>query len=98
MGVLSVSFNRIKPMVPATNELIKTAIFEVLITEGISNARIPINIDIVNPIPPRNPTPVILFQLRSEGNVQSPMLVPIIEKSRIPRGFPITSPAMIPRL
>lgn len=64
----------------------------------MSNARSAIKIDIVNPIPPKNPIPIIFFQFRPEGNEQRPKLTPVKENSHIPRGFPIKSPVNIPIL
>ncbi len=55
-------------------------------------------IDIVKPIPPNKPAPIIFFHFKSDGNLQSPEPTPITDKSQMPKGFPITSPAIIPKL
>ena len=52
----------------------------------------------VKPIPPKIPAPTIFFHFKSVGKVQSPKPTPINDKCHIPSGFPITSPASIPRL
>lgn len=80
------------------SEAIKIAIFELFIVSALSNARSVMKIDIVKPIPPKKPAPIIFFHLKSEGRAQSPRLAAINEKSQIPNGFPITSPVMIPKL
>lgn len=64
----------------------------------MSNARSAIKIDIVKPIPPKNPIPIIFPHFKSEGKVQRPILTPINAKSQIPNGFPITRPYIIPKL
>lgn len=65
---------------------------------ALSKARRVIKIDIVKPMPPKKPAPIIFFHFKSVGNTQSPRSTPINEKSQIPKGFPITSPAIIPKL
>ena len=83
---------------PAVNEADKIAIFELLISASSLNASSVINIDIVKPIPPKNPVPVNVFHLMPEGNLQRPMATPVKEKRLIPKGFPINKPAIIPML
>ena len=56
------------------------------------------NMDIVKPMPPKRPAPIIFLHLKSDGNVHSPNPAPINENRKIPKGFPIISPAMIPKL
>ena len=55
-------------------------------------------IDIVNPMPPKNPAPSMFFHFKSLGKVQSPNPTPINEKSQIPIGFPKINPTRIPML
>ncbi len=54
--------------------------------------------DIVKPIPPKKPAPNMFFHFRSAGKEQSPSPAPINEKRQMPKGFPSTSPAIIPKL
>ena len=55
-------------------------------------------IDIVNPIPPKNPTPMIVLQFKSEGSLQIPKETAASEKTKIPNGFPTINPKAIPIL
>ena len=98
MGILSVSLRTINPIIPAINEAIRIAIFELFTMSSLSNARRVTKIDIVKPIPPKKPAPIIFFHFKSDGIRQSPKPAPINEKRKIPKGFPITRPAIIPRL
>ena len=86
------------PIAPATVEAIKIAIFDWVISSGLSNASRAMKIDIVKPMPPRNPTPIICFQFKSSGNLQSPNETDMILKRKIPRGLPTISPTKIPML
>lgn len=74
------------------------AIFELFMITVSSKARSVMKIDIVKPIPAKNPAPIMFFHFKSVGNMQSPTPTPINEKSQTPKGFPITSPAIIPKL
>ena len=76
-------------MLPASSEAIKMAILEWLMTSLSSKASRVMKIDMVNPIPPKNPAPIIFFHFRSLGKAQSPKPVPIKENNQIPNGFPI---------
>lgn len=67
----SVNFKAKNPMTPATNEESKITSFALLIITASSNASKVINIDMVNPIPPKNPTAKMDFQFNSAGNLQS---------------------------
>ena len=58
-----------------------------LITEGISNARSAINIDIVNPIPPRSPAPAILLHFISDGREEIPSAAATNENSKYSKRF-----------
>ena len=55
-------------------------------------------IDIVKPIPPKNPTPIIDFQFKSLGSSQIPDFTAKKLRVKIPRGFPTMSPNAIPML
>ena len=94
----ALQIRNIKPIVPAINDAIRIAIFELFMISILSKASRVIKIDIVKPIPPKKPAPIILFHFKSVGNAQSPKPTPINEKSQIPKGFPITSPTIIPKL
>ena len=54
------------------------------------------NIDMVNPIPPRNPAPRIFFQVNSAGNEHNPRILPKKHIETMPKGFPINNPQSIP--
>jgi hypothetical protein len=69
---LSVIRNVRNPKSPAVNEEIKITNFELFMIISLSNASKVTKIDIVNPIPPKSPTPKIDFQFRSVGSLQSP--------------------------
>ena len=58
------SFSQIKPIVPAVNDASKIAIFALFVICESVNARFVIKIDIVKPMPPRTPAPMMC--LRSE--------------------------------
>ena len=68
----NVSFKLTNPITPATNDEIKITNFALLIIVSLSKARSVIKIDIVNPMPPKKPTPKIDFQFMSSGSLQSP--------------------------
>ena len=53
---------KIKPIVPAISEAIRIAIFELFTMSALSNTRSVMKIDIVKPIPPKKPAPII-FQI-----------------------------------
>jgi hypothetical protein len=57
-----------KPVVPAIMELRKTAILETWIISGSAKAKSVMKTDMVKPIPPRKPAPMICFQDISLGN------------------------------
>lgn len=72
------------------------AILELIITDVLVKANRVIKIDMVKPILPKNPAPVIWPQFKLRGNAHRPDLTPAKEKSQMPRGLPIKKPAMIP--
>ncbi len=55
-----------------------------------------IKMDMVKPIPPNIPAPIMSFQRNSLGKEQMPRLTAKNENNQIPKGFPITKPAIIP--
>jgi hypothetical protein len=61
-------FKMINPAIPATRELSKMLIFEFWMISRFSTATNVMKIDMVNPIPPRKPAPMICFQVTSLGN------------------------------
>ena len=64
-------FKYIKPIIPATKEETKIIILELSMCSPSEKARRVMNIDMVNPIPPKNPTPIMAFQLMSSGRLQT---------------------------
>lgn len=54
-------------------------------------------IDIVKPIPAKNPVPIICPQLLLNGKLLSPLLMAIRENKLIPNTFPNANPPMIPK-
>ena len=98
MDIARVRLSHRKPIVPAISEERRIAIFELLTMSVLSKASRVMKIDIVKPIPPKKPAPIIFFHFKSVGNTQSPKPTPINEKSQMPKGFPITSPSIIPKL
>ena len=65
---------------------------------SLSKARSVIKIDIVNPIPPKKPTPTIDFQFNSSGSLQRPNVTAKNVNRKMPNGLPIISPSAIPIL
>lgn len=53
--------------------------------------------DMVNPIPARSPTPRIWRQVLPSGKELNFNFVQIYDVNRIPTGFPISSPKVIPK-
>lgn len=73
-------------------------IFESFCSSKSSKANNVIKIDMVKPMPPKNPTPIIDFQFKSSGSLQIPKLTAKKLIRTIPIGFPITNPKEIPKL
>jgi hypothetical protein len=61
-------------------------------------ASIVMNIDIVKPMPARAPMPNTCNKLVPAGCSPQPILMVVQEKSKMPKGFPMTNPAKIPQL
>ena len=74
------------------------AILEFVINPELSNASNVMKMDIVNPMPPSNPTPITWFQLMPFGNVHNPNVTEIKLKRKIPSGLPRINPERIPML
>lgn len=85
-------------MVPANNEEMRITNLALSIIVGDSKASSVIKIDIVNPIPAKNPTPIMLFQFNSIGFLQKPRNTAMNVNKKIPNGFPIINPELIPKL
>ena len=88
----------IKPTAPATSELIKMLIFELWTILGSPKASKVMKMDMVNPMPPKKPAPIMCFQVRSAGNWDKPTLTASRLNSDMPSDFPANRPAKIPRL
>jgi hypothetical protein len=95
---LSVIRSHKYPNIPATSEAMRIAIFDCVISSGLSNARSVMKIDIVKPIPPSSPTPISCFHFKSCGNAQSPSETVMKLERKIPSGLPTINPAKIPML
>ena len=96
--VFNTLFRNKIPNTPEITEPIRIAIFDELTNATSSKANNVMNIDMVKPIPAKNPTPKILLHYMSEGNFASFSFTPMYDMIIIPNGFPITSPAIIPKL
>lgn len=70
-------------MIPAVSEAARIAILELFIMCWSVNASSVMNIDIVKPIPPKKPTPIMSCHVRFFGNTQSPTLTPSKENNAI---------------
>ena len=64
-------FKNNRPKIPAINDETKIMILELSMCSLSEKARSVIKIDMVNPIPPKNPTPIMAFQLMSSGRLQT---------------------------
>ena len=80
------------------DEAISTETFENWMVSVSLKARLEIKIDMVNPIPAKMPAPVKSFNLIPEGRLPHFSRINKKQNSKIPIGFPITSPNIIPRL
>lgn len=56
------------------------------------------NMDMVNPIPPKNPTPTMDPHVKSLGILLNPRLEARKQKRNIPIGLPKLRPVKIPKL
>lgn len=96
--LFKVNFKLKKPIIPAVNEESRMMNFALLIIVASSKANKVTKIDIVKPIPPKKPTPIIDFQFKSPGSWQIPNFTAKKLRAKIPRGFPTMSPKAIPML
>ena len=90
--------NHRNPMIPEMRDASKIEIFDSVINNGSSYASNVMKIDIVNPIPARNPIPKTWFHFKPNGNVQTPIETARKLNKKTPKGFPIINPAKIPKL
>ena len=78
-------------------EAINTANLEVSPSNLFSKARVDINIDMVNPIPAKNPTPKNLVNVISLGK----LIIFVFTNKKaaviIPNGLPMNNPKIIPK-
>ena len=93
-----VSFKLTNPITPAIKEESRMTNFALLIIVTSSKANKVTKIDIVKPIPPKNPTAKTDFQFKSRGSLQIPNFTAKKLSAKIPRGFPTISPNAIPVL
>ena len=84
------------PIKPEIKEPINIINFEFVIIWWSSNAKSVTKMDMVKPIPPRNPIPIIFFQFKSSGKWVNFNFTDKYVKRKIPIGFQRTSPKMIP--
>ncbi len=89
-----------KTIYPKIAEIVEArsiANFDWLTRWTSSNAKNETKIDIVNPMPPRQPAPRICFQQTEDDNLDQPKETTKNENNIIPRGLPSTKPRIIPR-
>lgn len=96
--LFSVYFKLTNPIIPAIKEESRITNFALLIIVTSSKASKVTKIDIVKPIPPKNPTANMDCQFKSRGSLQIPNFTANKLKAKIPTGFPTISPNAIPRL
>ena len=88
--------NTIKPLIAHNEEPTRILNLEAMIIVVSVNARLLMNIDIVNPIPPNRPIPIRYRQFKPSEKKVNPDLISIHGKRNIPSNLPITRPPMIP--
>jgi len=99
IDVLTVFLFKIrKPTVPAIIEPSKILIFELWIISGLPKANNVMKMDMVNPMPPRKPAPMICLQNKSPGNWDKPNFTAKTLNKTMPSGLPKNNPAIIPKL
>ena len=96
--LFSVSFKLTNPIIPAIKEESRMMNFALFIIVTSSKANKVTNMDIVKPIPPKNPTPNMDCQFKSRGSLQIPNFTANKLSRKIPTGFPTMSPKAIPML
>ena len=85
-------------MSAAIIEAMRMVIFELFCSSKSSKANNVMNMDMVNPMPPKNPIPIIDFQFKSCGSLQIPHVTAKKLNRTIPRGLPIINPKEMPKL
>ena len=93
---LQLNWTAAYPMIPAQKDDIKIMNFELLIISEWLNARSVMNIDIVNPIPPRIATENNMLHEIFCGNVQILIFTARNANKKMPTGLPISRPKNIP--
>src|SRR5690606_11566796 len=84
-------------MIPANNEVIRMLNLASATYIGLAKESIPMNMDIVNPIPASKPTPNICIQLAPRGSELIFNLLHKYEVTSIPIGLPTNNPNPIPK-
>ena len=85
-------------MIAAVTEAISIAILALFCISGWLKASRVMKIDIVKPIPPKNPTDSMCFKLMLLGSLKNLAFTPNQLKRNMPIGFPNKSPRIIPML
>ena len=57
-----------------------------------------IKMDMVNPMPPKSPIPIIELQFKSLGSLQKPNFTAVNVIAKMPNGLPEINPKAIPKL
>ncbi len=83
---------------PDSVDAVKIASLDGSVNPGSANANNETNIDMVNPMPPSNPMPIICRMSIPDGNLLSLVFTDSQTNAIIPSGFPINKPAIIPKL
>ena len=71
---------------------------EVSMISGLSKASSVMKIDMVKPMPPRNPAPMICLHETLSGRRERPSFTARQANRAMPNGLPAKSPAKMPRL
>jgi hypothetical protein len=85
------------PKRPDIREANKIENFEILINSSFRKANSDIKIDIVNPIPAKNPAPIMCCIHIVSGSFIIFNFRKMYTKKNIPKTFPKTNPVKIPR-
>lgn len=93
---MTAEFKISNPKMAAMVEAIIILNLEAIIISILLNAKFVIKIDIVNPIPAKQAVPNINRQFKSSGSKPIPILTAKKEKIKMPKGFPINNPKIIP--
>ncbi len=85
-----------KPIIAANADAIKILNLELFTSEELVKARLLIKMDIVNPMPPRQPIPAIFLQVKPSCKLAKPAFTKIKGIENIPISFPATRPNIMP--